>query len=98
MLFAGTAMLLYMKLVSNKVPSYKRMNSLDYPFTIMLNLTGITGVAMVLDTGHPFAGLIFAIHMAIIFTVFVTAPYGKFVHLVFRYEALLKNRIEEQMT
>ena len=96
MLFAGTAMLLYMKLVSNKVPSYKRMNSLDYPFTIMLNLTGITGVAMILDIGHPFAGLIFAIHMSIIFTVFITAPYGKFVHLVFRYEALLKNRIEEQ--
>jgi len=94
MLFIGTSMLLYMTVVSDRKPSSERMAGLGYPFTIMLNLSGITGVLFISEIGHAFVGLIFAVHMAIIFTVFITAPYGKFMHVIFRYEALLKNRIE----
>ena len=35
-----------------------------------------------------------AVHLGIVVGLFVTMPYGKFVHAIFRYAALVKNAIE----
>ena len=35
-----------------------------------------------------------AVHLGIVVGLFVTMPYGKFVHALFRYAALVKNAIE----
>jgi citrate/tricarballylate utilization protein len=38
------------------------------------------------------------VHLAIVFALFVTLPYGKFVHGIYRAAALVKFRREESPT
>ena len=36
------------------------------------------------------------LHLASLVALYATAPYGKFVHGVYRFQALLKNRAEQR--
>jgi citrate/tricarballylate utilization protein len=40
-------------------------------------------------------GTLLAIHLGFVLALFITMPYGKFVHGVYRYAALLKNAVEQ---
>jgi citrate/tricarballylate utilization protein len=42
----------------------------------------------------PALGVILAIHLGTLVALFLTMPYGKFVHFVYRYAALVRNRVE----
>ena len=35
-------------------------------------------------------GLVLAIHLGVVFALFATMPYGKFVHGLYRYAALVR--------
>jgi citrate/tricarballylate utilization protein len=39
-------------------------------------------------------GTLLVIHLAFVFGLFITMPYGKFVHVVYRYAALVRYAIE----
>jgi citrate/tricarballylate utilization protein len=41
-------------------------------------------------------GLLLAVHLGVVMALFVTLPYGKFAHGVFRCAALLKSAIEQR--
>ena len=68
-------------------PSRKGM---DTAFIAMLFLTSLTGflVLVLRDTGAM--GLLLAIHLGVVFALFVSLPYGKFVHGLYRFLALVK--------
>ncbi|MCE2947125.1 MAG: tricarballylate utilization 4Fe-4S protein TcuB [Betaproteobacteria bacterium] len=72
-------------------------NTMDYGFLALLFLVSLTGlVLMVLrDTGAM--GLLLAIHLGVVMALFVTLPYGKFAHGIFRSAALLKWSIERRL-
>ncbi len=38
------------------------------------------------------------VHLGLVAALYVTAPYGKFVHFLYRYLALVRNRIEQMRT
>jgi citrate/tricarballylate utilization protein len=40
-------------------------------------------------------GSLLAVHIGFVLALFITMPYGKFVHGVYRYAALLKNAVEQ---
>ena len=40
-------------------------------------------------------GTLLVLHLGVLVGLFATAPYGKFVHFVYRFGALLLNRLEE---
>jgi citrate/tricarballylate utilization protein len=40
-------------------------------------------------------GTLLAIHLGLVLALFITMPYGKFVHAVYRYAALVKNAKEQ---
>ena len=69
---------------------------MDTAFIAMLFLTSLTGFALMLlrDTGAM--GLLLAIHLGVVFALFATLPYGKFVHGLYRYLALLKYAREKR--
>ena len=45
---------------------------------------------------RPIMPVLLVVHLAIVLALFITFPYGKFVHGIYRGAALLKFRREEQ--
>ncbi len=40
-------------------------------------------------------GIMFGVHLGVVAGLFLTAPYGTFAHLVYRYAALVRNSVEQ---
>jgi citrate/tricarballylate utilization protein len=65
-------------------------------FIAMLFLTSLTGFALMLlrDTGAM--GVLLAIHLGVVLGLFLSLPYGKFVHGLYRFLALVKYASERR--
>src|ERR1700754_3646561 len=70
---------------------------MDVAFIAMLFLTGITGIALLLWRDSAAMGPLLALHLGMVFAVFITMPYGKFVHGIYRYVALVRYARERRM-
>lgn len=69
-------------------------HALDLPFLILLFLTSGTGLALLAFRGSTSMRWLLVVHVAVVFAFFVTLPYGKFVHGVYRAGALLRYALE----
>lgn len=65
-------------------------------FLIMLLAAAISGLAVLLLRATPVMGLVFMVHLGIIAGFFVSIPYGKFVHGIYRGAALLQFAHEQR--
>jgi citrate/tricarballylate utilization protein len=70
---------------------------MDVAFMVMLFLTGFTGMALLIWRDTAAMGLLLALHLGVVFALFITMPYGKFVHGIYRYAALVRYARERQM-
>ena len=70
---------------------------MDTAFTLMLFLTGLTGLVLLLWRETPAMGPLLAVHLGVVFALFITLPYGKFVHGLYRYAALVRYARERRM-
>ncbi len=68
--------------------------SLGAPFLSMLFLTSLTGVILLVLREKPYMPALLVIHLAVVLALFITLPYGKFVHGIYRAAALVKFRSE----
>jgi citrate/tricarballylate utilization protein len=59
-------------------------------FLWMLFLNGLTGLALLALRETPAMGVLLAIHLGFVITLFLSFPYGKFVHGFYRYAALVR--------
>src|SRR5215813_8637510 len=69
---------------------------MDTAFTLMLFLTGISGLALLLWRETAAMGVLLALHLGFVFALFITFPYGKFVHGLYRFLALVRYAHERQ--
>lgn len=69
---------------------------MDVGFLAMLFLTGMTGLALLVLRATPAMGLLLAVHLGVVFALFVTMPYGKFVHGIYRFLALVRSAQERK--
>jgi len=96
-LIVGPIGLLWLNLQRDALRSDNNQKAMDRGFIMLLLLVSITGFALLLlrDTGAM--ALWLAIHLGTVMALFLTLPYGKFAHGIFRSAALLKFNIEKRM-
>jgi citrate/tricarballylate utilization protein len=63
---------------------------METAFIVMLLLTSLTGLVLLVLRDSPAMGLLLAAHLGVVFALFITMPYGKFVHGFYRLLALLR--------
>lgn len=64
-------------------------------FLWILFLLGSTGLLLTVLRSTPAMGLLLAVHLGVVFAFFVTMPYGKFVHGLYRFAALTRHTHEQ---
>jgi citrate/tricarballylate utilization protein len=95
-LMIGTAGLLILKRRSDRHPAAERMWNIDVAFLVLLFLTSLSGFGLLAFRETPAMGTLLIIHLGIVAGLFMTAPYSKFAHVVYRYAALVRYAIEQK--
>jgi citrate/tricarballylate utilization protein len=78
----------------NKVLIDEKQDGMDYAFILLLILIAATGLLLLALRQTGAMGTLILIHLGLVMTLFVTMPYGKFVHGIYRSGALLKWALE----
>lgn len=94
-LLIGTGGLLYLKRQMDTIPATPRSFGMDVGFLMLLFLASLTGLLLLILRETPAMGSLLAVHIGVVVGLFITMPYGKFVHAVYRYAALIRNAIEQ---
>ena len=95
-LLVGPAGLLWLNLRRDREHDAPEERTLDRGLIALLFLTSATGLALLAlrDTGAM--ALLLAVHLGFVLALFLTMPYGKFAHGIYRAAALLKWAIERR--
>ena len=94
-LVIGPAGLLVLDLRRDAALTHASERALGYTFLTMLLLTSVTGLLLLALRERSYMPVLLVIHLAVVLALFLTFPYGKFVHGIYRGAALLKFRREE---
>jgi len=70
---------------------------MDRGFIALLFFTSLSGLALWLGRGTAALPALLAVHLGVVMALFLTLPYGKFAHGIFRSAALLKWAIEKRL-
>lgn len=89
-LIIGPIGLLKAKNEKDAALSANKSSGMDVAFLNMLLFTSLTGLALMLLRASSMMGILLAIHLGVVFALFLTMPYGKFVHGFYRYAALIR--------
>ena len=95
-LLVGPVGLLWLNLRRDPKTADLAQKPMDLGFIALLFLTSLTGLALMLWRDTSFLALLLAVHLGVVMALFVTLPYGKFAHGIFRSAALLKWAIEKR--
>ncbi len=63
---------------------------MDAAFLAMLFLTSLTGLLLLVLRATGAMPVLLAVHLGVVFALFITLPYGKFVHGLYRFAALVR--------
>jgi citrate/tricarballylate utilization protein len=68
--------------------------ALDESFIVLLLLTSATGLLLLVLRNSALMGTLLIVHLGFVLALFLTLPYGKFVHGFYRTAALVKYSLE----
>ncbi|MFN3613685.1 MAG: tricarballylate utilization 4Fe-4S protein TcuB [Rubrimonas sp.] len=97
MLAIGTAGLFALKIAADKAPAATRHYGMDYAFLALLHFTATTGLALLFFRHTSAMGGLLAIHLGFVLALFLMLPYGKFVHGIYRFMALVREAKEARL-
>lgn len=95
-LLAGPAGLLWLNLRRDPEHGDENQKPMDRGFIALLFLVSASGLALLAFRETTALGLLLAIHLGLVMAFFLTMPYSKFAHGIFRSAALLKYSIEKR--
>jgi citrate/tricarballylate utilization protein len=94
LLTIGTAGLLLLKTKRNPETQSKRQTGADVVFSLMLLLSAVSGLLLLAFRATRAMPPLLVAHLLIVLLLFVTLPWSKFVHAIYRPAALLKYALE----
>ncbi len=71
-----------------------KQDSMDISFLSLLFLTSLTGLLLLVLRETIAMGSLLRIHLGVVLGLFLTLPYGKFVHGIYRVAALVRSALE----
>ena len=95
-MIGGATGLLYLKWRSDRAPADERTLNLDWLFLLSLDVVSVTGMLLLALRETPVMSVLLVVHLATVLALYASAPYGKFAHFVYRYAALVQNRLESR--
>ena len=95
-LLAGPAGLLWLNLRRHPQHGDAAQKPMDRGFIALLLLTSASGLALLILRDTSMMALLLAVHLGIVMALFLTLPYGKFAHGIYRSAALLKWAVEKR--
>ena len=96
-LLLGPVGLLHAKQTRDPHVIYAGTQGMEVGFLALLFLTSASGLLLLLLRATPAMGVLLAIHLGVVFALFLTFPYGKFVHGFYRYAALVRFARESKL-
>ncbi len=95
-LLIGSAGLFALNLRRHPLHGDAAQKAMDRGFIALLFFSSASGLGLWLARGTGAMPLLLALHLGVVMALFLTLPYGKFVHGIFRGAALLKWSIERR--
>jgi citrate/tricarballylate utilization protein len=95
-LLLGPAGLLHAKWSRAREIVDETRHGMEVAFLAMLFFTSLTGLVLLFLRETPAMGILLALHMGVVFALFLTMPYGKFMHGLYRFAALVKHAQERE--
>ena len=96
MLCLGSAGLLWLKMIADKELVDKDSVAMDYALIIMLFLSSFSGLVLMVFKDSSLLAYTLYFHLSTVLAFFVMIPYSKFVHIFYRFIALLKYNADEE--
>jgi citrate/tricarballylate utilization protein len=93
-LVVGCAGLFWLKLAGDHEPQSAKLLGADAGLLLVLMMIGVTGLLLLGVRATGAMGVALAIHLGFVLAFFVTMPYSKFVHGLYRMGALIRHAIE----
>ena len=95
-LLVGPAGLMGLSLARDPQHGDRSQMPMDRGFIALLFAVSLTGLALLAWRDSGAMALLLAVHLGVVMALFLTLPYGKFAHGIFRSAALLKWAIEKR--
>ena len=96
-LLIGPVGLLWLNLQRDPAHGDVAQRPMDRGFIALLLLVSLSGLALLLWRDSGAMALLLALHLGVVMALFLTMPYGKFAHGIFRSAALLKSALEKRV-
>lgn len=96
-LLLGSIGLCYLNLTRHKEHGDLKQKSMDLGFIALLILVSSTGLLLWLGGHSQALPILLASHLASVMALFLTLPYGKFAHGIYRTAALIRYSVEKRL-
>jgi citrate/tricarballylate utilization protein len=94
LLLVGTVGMFAVRLVGDATVSPRKLLGADVAMLMQLALAALTGLMLLALRGTGAMGVALAVHLGVILSLFVTLPYSRMVHGVYRGLALVRRAAE----
>ncbi len=95
-LLVGPAGLLWLKAARDSALTSPKQTGMDIAFLVLLVLVSISGLLLLALRETAAMGTLLTVHLGTVMALFLTLPYGKFVHAVYRFAALVRYHLERK--